>query len=68
MLSLTTKTRCHFFKYNNVIGRNLSPFLCECEALASLRNAHLGSFLDTEDIKNRSLGAIWNFSTGTGLP
>jgi len=43
--------------------------LCECEALASLRHAHLGSFfLEPEDIKSISLGAIWNFSEGTGLP
>ena len=43
--------------------------LCECEALASLRHVHLGSFfLGPEDIKSVSLGAIWNFNKGTGLP
>jgi len=43
--------------------------LCECEALASLRYACLGSFfLDPEDIKNLILVAIWNFSKGTELP
>jgi hypothetical protein len=37
--------------------------LCECEVLASLRHAYLGSsFLDLEDIKSVSLGAIWKFS------
>jgi hypothetical protein len=42
--------------------------LCECEAMASLRRAHLGSFfMDPEDIKNLIMGAIWNFSKGTGL-
>jgi len=42
--------------------------LCECEALASLRHAHLGSFyLDSEDIMNQSTGTIWNLSKGTGL-
>jgi len=42
--------------------------LCECEALASLRHVYLGSFfLEPEDIKSISLGAIWNFSKGTGL-
>jgi hypothetical protein len=42
---------------------------CECEDLASLRHAYLGSFfLGPEDIKNISLGAIWNFSKVTGLP
>jgi hypothetical protein len=42
--------------------------LCECEALASLRHAYLGSFfLDPDDIINLSIGANWNFSKGTGL-
>jgi hypothetical protein len=42
--------------------------LCECEALASHRHAHLGSFfLDPEDIRKLSRGAIWNFGKGTGL-
>ena len=41
---------------------------CECEALASLRYVYPGSFfLDPEDMKSISLGAIWNFSKGTGL-
>ena len=36
--------------------------LCECEALASLRHAYLGSlFLDPEDIRMLGMGAIWNF-------
>jgi len=40
-----------------------------CETLASLRHVYLGSFfLDPEDIKSLSLGAIWNFSEGTGFP
>jgi hypothetical protein len=35
---------------------------CECEALASLRHIHLGSFfLDPEDIRELGVGAIWNF-------
>jgi hypothetical protein len=42
--------------------------LCECEALASLTHVYLGSFLEPEDIKSISLGAIWNFSKATGLP
>ena len=43
--------------------------LCECEALASLRHAHLGSFsLEPEDIRSLVLGAIWNYSKVTGLP
>jgi len=46
-----------------------ADILCECEALASLRHVYLGSsFLEPEDIKCISLGAIWNFSKATGLP
>jgi hypothetical protein len=30
--------------------------LCECEALASLTHVYLGSFLEPEDIKCKSLG------------
>ena len=51
-----------------VEGETLAPILCECKALASLRHVYLGFFLlDPEDIKSLSLGAIWNFSKGTGL-
>jgi len=43
--------------------------LFKCEALASIRHAYLVSFfLDLEDVNSVSLGAIWNFSKGTGLP
>jgi hypothetical protein len=42
--------------------------LCECEALASRRHAHLGSFfLEPKDIQSISLGAIWSFSIALGL-
>jgi len=42
--------------------------LCECVALALLRHTYLGSFfLDPEDIRKLSIGAIWNFAKGTGL-
>jgi len=42
--------------------------LCECEALASLRYKHLGSFfLDPENIRVLGVEAIWNFVKGTGL-
>ena len=42
--------------------------LCECEALASLRHVHLGSFfLDPVDIRVLGAGAMWNFVKGTGL-
>ena len=43
--------------------------LCECEVLASLRHRYLGSlFLEPEYIKSISLGVIWRFSRGSGLP
>jgi len=42
--------------------------LCECEALASLTHTHLGSFfLDPEDIRKLSIGAMWDFAKGTAL-
>jgi hypothetical protein len=42
--------------------------LCRCEALASFRHAHLGSFfMEPEDIKHQNLGAIWRFSKAAGL-
>jgi hypothetical protein len=42
--------------------------LCECQALASLRHTYLGSFfLDPEDIRKLTIGAIWNATKGKGL-
>jgi len=42
--------------------------LCECEPLAALRYTYLGSFfLDPEDIRVLGMGAIWNFTKGTGF-
>jgi hypothetical protein len=43
--------------------------LCQCEALASIRHAHLGFFLlEAEDINSKTLGAIWHFGKAAGLP
>ena len=43
--------------------------LCECEALATHRHTYLSSFfLGPENVRNLSLGTIWNFIKGTGLP
>jgi hypothetical protein len=43
--------------------------LCECEALAALMCIYLGFFfLEPEDIKSLSLGAIWSFNKAAGLP
>jgi hypothetical protein len=46
--------------------------LCECEAWASLRHTHLGSFFFffffyPEDIKSLGLGAICSFGKAAGL-
>jgi hypothetical protein len=42
--------------------------LCECEMLASLMHAYLGSFfLDLEDIRVLGIGATWNFAKVTGV-
>jgi len=42
--------------------------LCECEALAFLRHMYPGSFfLEPEDIKSKSLGAVWSFGRATRL-
>ena len=52
-----------------VIEETSAHILGECEALASLRHAHLGSFfLEPEDIRRTGLGAIWTYSKATGLP
>ena len=49
-------------------GETSVHILCECEPLASLRHSYLGAFfLDPEDIRKLSTGAIWNFAKGTGF-
>jgi len=52
------------------VGEETSAhILCECEALASLRHAYLGSLsLDPKDIRSLCLGAIWSYSKAAGLP
>jgi hypothetical protein len=60
--TLTTAQECGTEEETSV------HILCECEALASLRHTHLGSFvLDPEYIRKLTTGAIWNFAKGTGL-
>jgi ribonuclease HI len=42
---------------------------CRCEALVSIRQAHLGSFvLEPENVKSQTLAAIWRFSKAAGFP
>jgi hypothetical protein len=59
-------------KFHSNVHKHLTAsahILCECEALASLRHAYLGSlFLEPKDIQSISLGAIWSFSKASGLP
>jgi len=52
------------------VGEETSAdILCECEALASLRRAYLGSFfLELGDSRSLVLGAIWNCSKVARLP
>jgi hypothetical protein len=68
-------------RHSYIMGMNNNPtcrkcgneetsvnILCECEALASLRHTHLGSFfLNPEDIRILNKAAILNFAKGTGL-
>jgi hypothetical protein len=45
-----------------VMEETSAHILCECETLASIRHAYLGSFfLEPKDIQSISLGAIWSF-------
>jgi len=49
--------------------KNSFHFLCECEALASLRHALLVSFsLDPEDVRSLIMGAFRNLSKAKGFP
>ena len=65
LLKLTDSPLC---RACGVKEETSAHILCECEALASLRHTHLGSFfLEPEDIKSMSLGAIWSFGRDTVL-
>ena len=66
LLGLTTNPSCRRCGTGEKTSVHIQH---ECEALTSLRHAYLGSFfLDPEDFKSVSLGAICNFSKRTGLP
>ena len=52
-----------FYTYSTLAYKTKAMFsahiLCECEALAAFRHRYLGSFfLEPEDVKSISLGAI----------
>jgi hypothetical protein len=50
------------------VDETYAHILCRCEALAFIRQAQLGSFfLEPEDVKSQTLGAIWLFSKADGL-
>jgi len=66
LLGLTNSPLCRWCETGE---ENSANVLCEGEALASRRHAHLGSFfLEPGDIKNLNLGAIWNYSKAARLP
>jgi hypothetical protein len=49
-------------KYN---AKKNTQVLCKCEGWATPRQTCLGSyFLDPDDVRNLSLGAVWNFIKG----
>jgi hypothetical protein len=51
------------------LNPEVTQVLSLSEALTSLRHTYLGSFfLDPEDNKKLSIGAIWSLVEGTGLP
>jgi hypothetical protein len=65
LMGLTNSPLCRRYW---VEDETSSHIFCECEALASLRQAYLGSFfLDPEGIKSLTLRAIWNYSDGAWL-
>jgi hypothetical protein len=63
------KTFCAMHQHNHISYHIISyHILSLSETLASLRHIYLGSFfLDPEDIRKLSIGAIWNFVEETGL-
>jgi len=68
-LHLTGLTNSPLYRRCEAEDETSAHILCEREALVSLRHVYLGSFfLDPVEIKNLSLGAIWNLSKRTGLP
>jgi hypothetical protein len=47
---------------------NKNKFILWCTVRKTSNYTYLGSFfLDPEDIRKLSVGAIWNFAKGTGL-
>jgi len=65
LLGLLVSPLCR--KYG--VGEETSAhILCECEAVASLRHAYLGSFfLEPKDIRRLGFRAVWSYSKAVGL-
>jgi hypothetical protein len=54
---------------STVVNLEVTQVLSLGEALTSLRHTYLGSsFLDPEDNRKLSIGAIWSLIEGAGLP
>jgi hypothetical protein len=68
-ITICISVKYHSIPLHRVMEETSAHIPCECEALASLRHAHLGSFLlESKDIQSISLGAICSFSNASGLP
>jgi hypothetical protein len=68
-LHLMRLTDCPLCRKCGADDETSAHILCQCEALASLRHAYLGSFFsEPEEITSISLGTIWRFSKAAGLP
>jgi hypothetical protein len=65
LMGLTVSPLC---RKSGAEDETSAHILCQCEALAFIRQAQLGSFLEPVDVKSQTLGAIWRFSKAAGLP
>jgi hypothetical protein len=67
-MHITVLSEKPIFRKCGTEEETLVHILCECEALASLRHMHLGSFFfDLGEIRELRKGVIWCFGKGTGL-
>ena len=56
------------FRWCGAEEETSAHILCKCEAVVVLRHSYLGSFfLDPEDVRSLSMGAIRNRSKRTGM-
>jgi hypothetical protein len=64
-IRLTNSPVC---RRRRAVEETTSHVLCECKAFVTLTHTLCSFFSDPEDVKWLSLGDIWNFIKGTGLP